>query len=68
MCSVGANEASVRTQPYGDVHGVKPPYGSRADGDRHGVNIHVKFIGSSTVPSCGWMESVILMISSPNTS
>ena len=65
---VGANEASIHTQPYGDGHGVKPPYGSRADGDRHGVNIHVKFIGSSTVPSCGWMESVILMISSPNTS
>ena len=33
-----------------------------------GVNIHVKFIGSSTVPICGWMKSVILMISSPNTS
>ena len=65
---VGANEASVRTQPYGDGHGVKPPYGFCADRDRHRVNIHVKFIGSSTVPSCGWMKSMILMISSPNTS
>ena len=65
---VGANGASVRTQPYKDGHGVKPPYGSHADGDNHGVNIHVKFIGSSTIPSCGWTESVILMISSLNTS
>ena len=32
------------------------------------VNIHVKFIGSSTVLICGWRKSVILMISSPNTS
>ena len=65
---VRANEASVCMQPYGDGHRVKPLYGFRADGDRHRVNIHVKFIGSSTVPICGWMKSVILMISSPNTS
>ena len=33
---VRANEASVRMQPYGDGHGVKPPYGFCVDGDRHG--------------------------------